>query len=263
MLEKFYEAKVKEIDELRALKSCGRFPEPFAGKRPDFKKNLRARDGLPAIIAEYKRASPSRGRICSDISVEEAVSQYTANGADALSILTEKVFFEGDPAYLCRAHEIQRTGPKKPVLRKDFIFDPLQVEATAASPASALLLIVKMIPDAGKLRELRELAEQFGLQCAVEIFNQEELKIARKSGASIIQVNARDLKTLKVDRRACLNLAEACPPEEGELWIAASGMDSHQHLAEAAAAGYGAALLGTALMKDGEPGKALASLLRR
>ena len=100
------------------------------------------------------------------------------------------------------------------------------------------------------------------MQAVVEVCGKKDLVLARESGARSIQVNARDLDTLRVDRQACLELARQCPPERGEIWIAASGMDRREHLEEAARAGFSAALVGTALMQEGQPGAALRRLLR-
>ena len=136
------------------------------------------------------------------------------------------------------------------------------MRATAATPAAALLLIVALTPDTALLRRLREQAESLGMQAVVEVCGKKDLVLARESGARIIQVNARDLDTLRVDRQACLELARQCPPERGEIWIAASGMDRREHLEEAARAGFSAALVGTALMQEGQPGAALRRLLR-
>ena len=126
--------------------------------------------------------------------------------------------------------------------------------------------IEQISQETGKLREerdaLREQAESLGMQAVVEVCGKKDLVLARESGARIIQVNARDLDTLRVDRQACLELARQCPPERGEIWIAASGMDRREHLEEAARAGFSAALVGTALMQEGQPGAALRRLLR-
>lgn len=129
---------------------------------------------------------------------------------------------------------------------------------TAATPASALLLIVRLTPDVRRLRGLRELAESFGMEAVVEIFSAEELALARESGARVIQVNARDLDTLRVDRTACLNMGAA--RRDGEIWIAASGMSEPDHLRRAAEAGFDAALVGSGLMAAADPGAALARL---
>lgn len=264
LLERFRKAKEAEVEALRALEAQDALPAAYEGQRPDFAAALTLRaPGCPlAVVAEYKRASPSRGVICENLDVEDVARQYAAAGANAVSVLTEEAFFRGRLEYLARAaNPALYNGPRVPLLRKDFIFDPLQVRATAATPASALLLIVRLTPDAATLRALREQAEGYGIQAVVEIFDAEDLRLARESGARIIQVNARDLESLAVDRDACLKLIRACPPASGELWIAASGMSSADHLRAAASAGYHAALVGSALMEGGAPGEALAALL--
>lgn len=264
LLERFRKAKEAEVEALRVLEAQGALPAVYEGQRPDFAMALTRRaPGSPlAVVAEYKRASPSRGVICESLDVEDVARQYAAAGASAVSVLTEETFFRGRLEYLASAADpALYNGPRTPLLRKDFIFDPLQVRATAATPASALLLIVRLTPDAAILRALREQAEGYGIQAVVEIFDAEDLRLARESGARIIQVNARDLESLAVDRDACLQLIQACPPANGELWIAASGMSSAEHLRAAASAGYHAALVGSALMEGGNPGEALAALL--
>lgn len=264
-LERFRAAKAPELAALRRAAREGTLPPPWKGPRPDFAAALCARPapGPLAVIAEYKRASPSRGVICEALSVEEVARLYAAAGAAALSVLTEEEWFHGELDFLARAaRALEAAGaPRLPLLRKDFIFDPLQVAATAATPASALLLIVRLTPQVAELRALREAAESFGMAAVVEVFDAADLALARESGARIIQVNARDLDSLRVDRDTPLALIRAHPPLAGEVWIAASGMDSFAHLAQAADAGYAAALVGTALMAGGEPGAALGRLL--
>ena len=264
LLERFRKAKQAEVEALQALQAQDSLPPVYDGQRPDFAAALACpASGSPlAVVAEYKRASPSRGVICESMDVEEVARQYAAAGASAVSVLTEETYFRGRLEYLARAaNPALYTGQRVPLLRKDFIFDPLQVRATAATPASALLLIVRLTPSAATLRALREQAESYGIQAVVEIFDAQDLRLARESGARIIQVNARDLETLSIDRDACLQLVQASPPANDELWIAASGMSHPQHLAAAAEAGYHAALVGSALMENGTPGAALAALL--
>ncbi|MBD5558372.1 MAG: indole-3-glycerol-phosphate synthase [Desulfovibrio sp.] len=264
-LERFRAAKAAELMALRRAEAAGTLPRPWLGPRPDFAAALTARPnhGPLNVIAEYKRASPSRGVICEALDVEAVARQYAEAGAAALSILTEEEWFRGDLAFLARAaRTLEEAGePALPLLRKDFIFDALQVAATAATPAAALLLIVRLTPEARVLRALREQAESFGMAAVVEVFDAADLALARESGARIIQVNARDLESLKVDREAPLALIREHPPLPGEVWIAASGMDSFAHLARAAEAGYRAALVGTALMAGGQPCAALGRLL--
>lgn len=260
MLEKFRFAKQKEIARLGAMAGDGAFPAPWPGSRPSFTHSIMrpANGEAIAVIAEYKRASPSRGVIRDDLSIEDVAEEYVGGGASALSILTETEYFHGDFDLLERARHV--VGPHFPLLRKDFIFDPLQVLATAASPASALLLIVRLTPDAQVLGDLIELGHAHGLESVVEVFDDHDLAIARNSGAKVIQVNARDLSTLQVDRKACLELIRANPPQGHEIWISASGINLPQHLREAAEAGFNAALVGTSLMSAPSPGNALREL---
>ncbi len=260
-LERFYTAKLPEITALRQAAERGDLQRILREPRPDFTAALRTSGGQLAVIAEYKRTSPSLGSICESIEVEEAARQYAAAGAHALSILTEEQYFHGNIAFLERAANQDTTSPL-PLLRKDFIFDPLQVLATAGTKASALLLIVRLTPSAGTLRRLREETEKMGLQAVVEVFDAHDLRLARESGARIVQVNARNLDTLTVNRKACRKLATAYPPENHELWIAASGISRPEHLVEAAESGYHAVLVGSSLMKNGKPGENLTALLK-
>lgn len=257
MLSRFRAAKQAEIASLLAAESCGNFPLPYEGMRPAFSKAL-AGDRL-AVIAEYKRASPSKGLIRSDLTVENVAAAYNGAGASAISILTEEKWFQGAFAFLDRA--AASTSGKLPILRKDFINHPLQVRATAASRASAILLIVRYTPRANELRALMVEASRWGLECVVEVNFPEEVVIARDAGAKIIQVNARNLATLEVDRDMCLGIIDSNPPQSDELWIAASGMSNADHLRQARDAGYNAALIGTALMAHPSPGNALQNLI--
>ena len=256
LLDRFREAKAEEIALLTDLASRRELPPPGTGRRPDFLKAIAETPaGQPvAVIAEFKQASPSRGVIAQGLKPEDVAEQYAAAGASCISVLTEERFFGGRIGYLERMH---RTGV--PMLRKDFIFHQLQVMETASTPASALLLIVRLTPDARELRVLREQAEAYGMQAVVEIFDEGDLALARESGARIIQVNARDLDTLETDRQACLDLGKL--RRDGEVWIAASAMSAGEHLREAAEAGFQAVLMGTALMDGGKPGEKLAAIL--
>lgn len=245
-LEKFREAKRDELYRLR-------FTPPTAyyeGIRPLF---IAPSDRIN-VIAEYKRASPSAGVINDKLSPEDVARQYAAGGADMMSVLTEERYFDGRLDYLGRI----AATVKQPLLRKDFIFDELQVRETATTPASAMLLIVSLTPEVEHLRSLIRLADSFGIQPVVEIFSAAELRIAREAGARVIQVNNRDLETLKVDTTVTARLIHE--KQAGEIWIAASGIDSHERLSRLD--GYDAALIGSALMKSAEPGAALRRIIR-
>jgi len=251
-LQRFIEAKKAELAALRKA-----MPAPLAVRRPDFLETLMAPPpaGQPLrIVAEFKRSSPSAGVINDRLQPAEVARQYAAGGASCMSVLTEERYFSG-----CTADLAAATSAGLPLLRKDFIFDELQVRQTFATPASALLLIVALLPDADRLRSLRELAEGQGIHAVVEVFDEGDLSIARASGARIIQVNARNLETFRTDRAACLELAACRRP--GECWIAASAMSARSHLESARRAGFHAALVGTALMAGDSPLQNLKRLL--
>jgi indole-3-glycerol phosphate synthase len=261
MFAYFRQAKSLEIKALRRLRQRGALPPLWPGSRPSFVQALRAQAaarGL-ALIAEYKRASPSQGDIALNISARGAAKAYAQAGAAAISVLTEKSRFKGRLGFITQAWQgVGDGGP--PLLRKDFIFHALQVRATASSPAAALLLIVKLTPCPQLLRDLREEAESYGLQCVVESLDEEDLSLARRSGAKIIQANARNFSDLSLDLERCLLLGQRHAAEGGEFWIAASGFSRPDQLIRAREAGYGAILAGTALMRGGEPAAALARL---
>ena len=256
MLERFKVAKASEIELLTMQAKDRSLPTPWKGVRPNFLQAIKrsSPDEPPAIIAEFKQASPSCGVIALGLRPEEVARQYAEAGATCISVLTEEEYFQGHLSFL---HQMQSLG--LPLLRKDFIFHPLQVIETISTPASGMLLIVRLTPDATLLRQLREQAESFGIHSIVEIFDEEDLKLARESGARIIQVNARDLSTFETDRQACLDLVKL--KRDDEVWIAASAMDCASHVKEAQAAGYDAVLIGTALMKEGKPGEALQKIV--
>lgn len=260
-LERFIDAKKREVEEL--LHSGTEHLRPWSKSRPSFSRALKA--SPLAVIAEYKRASPSRGVICESLEPEDVALQYKTSGAAALSVLTEERWFHGHISFLARmAAAMEKSGGETlPLLRKDFIFHPVQVDATLSTPASAMLLIVRLTPASHMLRDLRERAEKGGVEAVVEVFDAKDLALARESGARIIQVNARDLASLSVDRGACLSLIEKYPPLRGEIWIAASGMKCRSDIEQAAERGFSAALIGSALMEGGKPGEALSALLKK
>ena len=252
MLEKFRQAKEAEIAELRRLRDAGQLPAPWGERRPGFSEALTGA-GSSGIIAEYKRASPSKGDINLGVPPRETCAGYARAGACALSILTESRYFKGELSFLA---EVAPVG--LPMLRKDFIVHPLQVEATAATPASAILLIVRMFAGQDELAFLHGLCLVRGLEPVVEVFDEKDLDRAKEVGARIIQVNNRDLDTLATDLGRCLDLVRR--KEAGETWIGASGISTPDQVRELRAAGLDALLIGTALMEHGDPGQGLAAL---
>jgi len=254
MLEKFKAAKAKEIERLKRLEREAGLPEPFTGPRPKFSRALYA-NGPGAVIAEYKRASPSKGEINATLLPGDVASQYAKAGAAALSVLTEETYFKGSLKFLNAM-----TGPGLPLLRKDFIFHPLQIRETAAFPASALLLIARMLEGANELGEFLGLTQDLGLEAVTEVFDEADLKMARMAGAKIIQVNNRDLDTLSVS----LNVSRRMIQEKRapEIWISASGVQTGSDIKGLANLGFDAVLIGTSLMAGGGPGEALREMIR-
>ena len=259
MLERFRTAQRSRISRLEAMRDAKAMPPPFDGERPAFSARL----GLEpmALIAEYKRASPSRGSINLAASPEDVAGAYAAAGAAAISVLTEEEYFQGHPSYIGRM-----AVPGLPLLRKDFLIHPLQVLETAATPASALLLIARML-DEGTFVRMLELAAGAGLETVLEIFDEEDLHKVRRVLAMapdapvIIQVNNRNLQTLQVSdtpSRALISRKKA-----GEIWISASGINTGEQVLERASLGFDAVLVGSSLMECGDPGAALAGLRRR
>ena len=252
MLDKFREAKQLEINSLRKDFVEGRVPAVYQGERPSFADAIRAK-GPGAVIAEFKPASPSKGVLREHLNPLDYAEAYAKNGAAAISVLTEHKYFKGTPDFL-----FMMKDPGVPLLRKDFIFDPLQVAMTASSPASAVLLIARMCDDATHLKQLVELARMPGLAPVVEIFDQADLDLAREAGADIIQVNNRDLDTLEITLDQARRFIKQ--KREGELWICASGVSERAQVEEMASLGFDAVLIGTCLMEADDPGAKLAEL---
>ncbi len=251
MLYRFIKAKIPEIQYLREREIQGRNTGFFAGSRPDFASALTMPG--PSIIAEYKRASPSKGIINDSISPESAAAEFLSAGASAFSVLTEEKYFGGSLSFL---NHFAATG--LPVLRKDFIFDPLQVEQTAQTPAAAVLLIVRVIKEISLLKELVNLSFSLGLEPVVEIFSGRELYLARQAEARTLLVNNRDLDSLEIDLDLSSMLIRKKKP--GEIWICASGIDKSTQVREFYGLGFEAFLIGTSLMSAASPGDKLREL---
>ena len=195
------------------------------------------------LIAEVKKASPSRGVIRPDFNPVEIACTYAANGASAISILTETKNFEGSLDYL---GDIGKALNKKlPLLRKDFIHDPYQVYESRARGADSLLLIVAILTPE-KLGELLGLSHELGMSCLVEVHDEVELEIAIGSGASVIGINNRDLKTFTVDIGTTRRLRPLIPPDR--IVVSESGIKNRTDMEELGEMGVDAVLIGESLM---------------
>lgn len=221
-------------------------------KRRDFLSALS--DRRPAVIAEIKQASPSKGILAPNFSPAGIAKAYELGGAAALSVLTDAKHFGGSLADL----ESARGAVSLPVLRKDFTIDRYHVYEAAAHGADAILLIAAILSEQ-EMRNFRELAESFRMTAVVEVHDEEELKPALDSGARVIGVNNRDLRTFEVDLSVSLRLSEKIPA--GVVKVAESGIHSSGDIQKLQGAGYQAFLVGEHLMKSGDPAQALRALL--
>jgi indole-3-glycerol phosphate synthase len=206
------------------------------------------------VIAELKKASPSRGLIRTDYTPADLAAAFEQAGAAALSVLTEEDFFSGSLGDLKEA----RKAAQIPILRKDFIVDPWQVWETRAAGADAFLLIAAILSD-DLMRELLELGRSLGMEPLVEVHTREELDRVLASGARVVGVNNRDLRNFEVRVETSLELVEAIP--ESCLAVSESGLQTHGDLARLRKAGFDAFLIGEHLMKDADPAGALRALL--
>jgi indole-3-glycerol phosphate synthase len=218
----------------------------------DFRAALRAK--RPAIIAELKKASPSKGVLVEEYDPPVIARDYERGGAAALSVLTDRRYFQGALDDLVAA----RAATELPVLRKDFTLDEMQIAEATAHGADAILLIAAVL-NAGRLRELREYAEGFGISALVEVHDEGELEIAIESGAEIIGVNNRDLRTFDVSLETSLRLAALIP--SGVLKVSESGIASAADIRRLAAAGFDAFLVGEHLVKAPDRAAALRALI--
>jgi indole-3-glycerol phosphate synthase len=237
--------------DLRALEQAA------AGHKPrGFRDQLRrAAQGGPAIIAELKKASPSKGLIRADFRPAELARELEMAGAAALSVLTDEPFFQGSLDYLQQAS----SSASLPCLRKDFIFDEFQIVEARAHRADAILLIVAAL-DQKELAALARAAREQGLDVLCEAHDQDELQRALDAGCDLIGINSRDLRTFEVNLETAFRLADKIPA--GCVRVAESGIHSGADLARLCAAGYDAFLIGESLMKAERPGAALMNLLQ-
>jgi len=209
------------------------------------------------VIAEVKKASPSRQVIRQDFNPVQIASCYAANGAAAISVLTDSRYFQGSLDYL--AHINAALGPNRPpLLRKDFIFDPYQVYESRAYGADAFLLI-KAVLTQENLKQLLELGHRLQMQCLVETHNEEELKQAVESGAQIIGINNRDLKNFQVDLETSVRLRPLVPPDR--LVVSESGIKTRGDMEKLQKLKVNAALVGETLMASTDIAAALRKLL--
>jgi indole-3-glycerol phosphate synthase len=239
------------VRPLAAVAAAARAAGPVRG----FADALRARvsTGAPAVIAEIKKASPSKGVIRPDFRPAEIAVSYAAHGATCLSVLTDVDFFQGSDAYLDAA----RNAVSLPVLRKDFVVDPWQVHETRALGADCMLLIVAAL-DPATLATLHDLGREVGLDVLVEVHDAAELEIALTLGSRMIGINNRNLKTFETRLSTTWDLLDRLPPDR--LVVTESGIHTASDVAEMRARNVHAFLVGEAFMRAPDPGAELARL---
>jgi indole-3-glycerol phosphate synthase len=245
ILDKIVARKKEEVARLR--QDGISLPAEFAGKtlppRRLFRQALVEAQGV-AIIAEVKKASPSKGLIRADFNPEEIALDYQRLGAQAISVLTDTDFFQGSPAYLMRA----RQTVELPVLRKDFIIDAMQIDEARAFGADAILLIAAILDDA-QLRDFRQQARELGMDVLIEAHDEDEAKRAVAAGGQLIGINNRNLRDFSVDIETTFRLKKLIPP--GITVVSESGLQTPDDMRRLAEAGIDAALIGESLVRDG------------
>lgn len=255
MLEQIIEHKRLEIVRKKAYCPLERVKEAVAFAPPvrDFRASLR-QPGRVAVIAEIKRASPSKGPIRPDADPVAVGKMYAAAGAAAISVLTDERFFAGHPGFLGAV----RQTVVIPVLCKEFILDPYQIYEARFLGADAVLLIVRLL----RQRELvgfLELARALGMECLVEVHTRDELQRALDAGAAVIGINNRDLQTFTTDIKTTLRLRRHIPPEV--IAVSESGISSPLAMHVLREHGVDAVLIGEALMSAADPAAKLRELL--
>ena len=253
ILDKIIETKKEEVARLKRRTSVSRLLEMSAGRGPvrDFRNALDRR--TISIIAEVKCASPSRGRLVQNFDPQALARIYEENGAGATSVLTDEKYFSGHKDYL----SLVKDSVGIPVLRKDFIIDPLQIYETRAIGADAVLLIVRVLGDA--LADFLALAGEQGLAALVEVHTERELEAALAAGASIIGINNRDLDTFVTDIGTSVRLRKNVPA--GCVVVAESGIRNRADIEYLQKAGIGAFLIGEGLVTAPDAGDRLRQFL--
>jgi indole-3-glycerol phosphate synthase len=243
-------AERKAAADVRALERAAATHQPRG-----FARALReAAKTRTAVIAEVKKASPSKGLIRADFDPAWLAQELEAGGAATLSVLTDEKFFQGSLEYLRQAS----AAVKIPCLRKDFMVDEFQVLEARANAADAILLIVAALTDA-ELRALRDSARAHGLDTLCEVHDAEELDRAQALECECVGVNSRDLRTFEVSLDRACELAAKLPKDA--VKVAESGIHTHADMARLRAAGYDAFLIGESLMRKAKPSEALRELI--
>ncbi|WP_417908996.1 indole-3-glycerol phosphate synthase TrpC [Candidatus Electronema sp. PJ] len=244
----------RKREEIAALKQQGiRHPDLLVPPPRGFRQALLQAEGV-AIIAEAKKASPSKGLLCANFDPCQIARNYQEGGAHALSVLTDVDFFQGALHYI----PLVRNTVALPVLRKDFILDPIQIEEAAIYGADAILLIAALLTTS-QMQEFRLQAEEHGLDVLIEVHDEAELEHTLAAGANLVGINNRNLKDFSLDLATTFRLKQLIPTEIPV--VSESGITSKADLLRLKAAGVKAALIGESLMRSAEQGATLREFL--
>jgi indole-3-glycerol phosphate synthase len=257
ILEQIVAVKREEVAAAKKKKSLEAMREDAFSRvlTRDFEGALRAKiaAGHAAVIAEIKKASPSKGVIREDFIPADIAQSYAGHGAACLSVLTDRQFFQGQPDYLKQA----RASCDLPVLRKDFLIDPYQVYEARAMGADCILLIAACLADA-QMAELEAVARGLDMAVLVEVHDGAELQRALRLQTALVGINNRNLRTFEVSLETTLGMLKDVPA--GKLLVTESGILQREDVQKMRAAGVHAFLVGEAFMRAEEPGEALAAL---
>lgn len=257
ILQKICATKVEEVAAARAARPLAALrAEAEAQPAPrDFVGAIRARHaaGRPAVIAEIKKASPSKGVIREDFRPAEIAVAYERAGAACLSVLTDRQYFQGAPEYLQTA----RAACALPALRKDFLVDPWQVHEARAMGADAILLIVASL-DLAQMREMEAIARDYGMAVLVEVHDGAELELALQLQTPLVGINNRNLRSFEVSLQTTLELRQRVPADR--IVVTESGILAPEDVALMRAHEVQTFLVGEAFMRVADPGEGLRAL---
>ncbi|MBL0387971.1 indole-3-glycerol phosphate synthase TrpC [Tumebacillus sp. ITR2] len=258
ILDRIVEVKRQEVAELASTFDISAVLEQIAGLPPTrgFAKALRETSEYVGLIAEVKKASPSKGVIRPDFDPVVIATTYERAGATCLSVLTDEQFFQGHADYLRNI----RASVNLPILRKDFIIDEKQIYEARLIGADCVLLIAAIL-STEQLRQFSELASSIGLDVLVEVHDEAELERALEAGATLLGVNNRDLRDFTVDLGTTARIAKRVP--EGTLLVSESGIVTYDDVRSVKASGAAAILVGETLMRDPEIAPSVDVLLGR
>jgi indole-3-glycerol phosphate synthase len=254
ILDRILANKRNETEQLKKALPADRLIGMQGYSRECFSLKAALNSSAPAIIAEVKRASPSKGIIREDFDHRRIAKEYSEAGACAISVLTDKEFFQGDIQYI----EDMRADILIPILRKDFIIDEYQLKEAKAFGADAVLLIAAALGN-NQLQEFHTEAEELGLECIVEVHNEKELESLDLSNVKIIGINNRNLENFMVDLTTSIRLRSLIP--KGITVVSESGISKRRDIDLLMLNGIKAMLVGESLMRADGPGNALRDLL--